>query len=196
MHESEKWKWSHSVVSDSSDPMDFSLPGSSVHGILQAKVLEWGAIAFSVQVPQIGLIIILGSWHILIPGLCMLLFFIKLIYFLLKDNCSTEFCCFLSNLNMNQPQVYIHPLPFWIFLFYSHVCLFINSWGSRKQINKQNCSNKILMALECWLHLLNCFILLSQLFPHAVRWYQRSRKCTMAENFTFISSRENIDLIY
>ena len=29
------------------DPMDCSLPGSSVHGILQAKVLEWGAIAFS-----------------------------------------------------------------------------------------------------------------------------------------------------
>ena len=30
-----------------SDPMDCSLPGSSVHGIFQAKVLEWGAIAFS-----------------------------------------------------------------------------------------------------------------------------------------------------
>ena len=31
-----------------SDPMDFSPPGSSVHGIFQARVLEWGAIAFSV----------------------------------------------------------------------------------------------------------------------------------------------------
>ena len=30
-----------------SDPMNCSLPGSSVHGIFQAKVLEWGAIAFS-----------------------------------------------------------------------------------------------------------------------------------------------------
>ena len=30
-----------------SDPMDCSLPGSSVHGIFQARVLEWGAIAFS-----------------------------------------------------------------------------------------------------------------------------------------------------
>ena len=30
-----------------SDLMDCSLPGSSVHGILQARVLEWGAIAFS-----------------------------------------------------------------------------------------------------------------------------------------------------
>ena len=47
MHESEKWKWSHSVMSDSSDPMDCSLPGSPVHGIFQARVLEWGAIVFS-----------------------------------------------------------------------------------------------------------------------------------------------------
>ena len=30
-----------------SDPMDCSLPGSSTHGIFQARVLEWGATAFS-----------------------------------------------------------------------------------------------------------------------------------------------------
>ena len=30
-----------------SDPMDCSLPGSSIHGFFQARVLEWGAIAFS-----------------------------------------------------------------------------------------------------------------------------------------------------
>ena len=29
------------------DPMDCSLPGSSIHGIFQTRVLEWGAIAFS-----------------------------------------------------------------------------------------------------------------------------------------------------
>ena len=29
------------------DPMNYSLPGSSVHGIFQARVLEWVAIAFS-----------------------------------------------------------------------------------------------------------------------------------------------------
>ena len=29
------------------DPMDCDLPGSSIHGIIQARVLEWGAIAFS-----------------------------------------------------------------------------------------------------------------------------------------------------
>ena len=32
-----------------SDTMDCSLPGSSVHGIFQARVLEWGAIAFSIS---------------------------------------------------------------------------------------------------------------------------------------------------
>ena len=31
-----------------SDPMDYSLSGSSIHGIFQARVLEWGAIAFSI----------------------------------------------------------------------------------------------------------------------------------------------------
>ena len=30
-----------------SDPMDCSPPGSSIHGIFQTRVLEWGAIAFS-----------------------------------------------------------------------------------------------------------------------------------------------------
>ena len=47
MHESE----SESEVAQScltpSDTNDCSLPGSSVHGIFQARVLEWGAIAFS-----------------------------------------------------------------------------------------------------------------------------------------------------
>ena len=42
---------SESEVAQSSltlrDPMDRSLPGSSIHGIFQARVLEWGAIAFS-----------------------------------------------------------------------------------------------------------------------------------------------------
>ena len=53
-----KWNWCNpsrnkwvSEVAQSCptlcDPRDCNLPGSSVHGILQAKVLEWGAIAFS-----------------------------------------------------------------------------------------------------------------------------------------------------
>ena len=38
-----------------SDPMDYSPPGSSVHGIFQARVLEWGAIAFSTPHPGLWL---------------------------------------------------------------------------------------------------------------------------------------------
>ena len=34
------------------DPMDHSLPRASIHGILQARVLEWGATAFSVRVNE------------------------------------------------------------------------------------------------------------------------------------------------
>ena len=36
-----------------SNPMDCSPPGSSIHGILQARVLEWGAIAFSMSEPLV-----------------------------------------------------------------------------------------------------------------------------------------------
>ena len=43
-----------------SDPMDCSPPGSSIHGIFQARVLEWGAIAFSRQMYEDG------SFHILL----------------------------------------------------------------------------------------------------------------------------------
>ena len=37
------------------DPMDCSLPGSSIHGIFQARVLEWGAIAFSAHASKVML---------------------------------------------------------------------------------------------------------------------------------------------
>ena len=39
------------------DPMDCSLPGSSVHGIFQARVLEWGAIAFSASIYELPAIL-------------------------------------------------------------------------------------------------------------------------------------------
>ena len=41
------WWFSCSVLSNSYNPMDSSPPGSSVHGISQARILEWGAISFS-----------------------------------------------------------------------------------------------------------------------------------------------------
>ena len=42
------------------DPMDCGPPGSSVHGIFQARVLEWGAIAFS----EDAFYWVLISWHL------------------------------------------------------------------------------------------------------------------------------------
>ena len=46
--------------------MDYSLPGSSVHGIFQARVLEWGAIAFS----DSGYSVQFSSVSQLCPTLC------------------------------------------------------------------------------------------------------------------------------
>ena len=43
------------------DPMDCSPPGSSVHGISQAKILEWVAIFFSFSLPAKGLSPLLGG---------------------------------------------------------------------------------------------------------------------------------------
>ena len=49
------WWFSHQVMSDSCDPMDCSLPGSSVHGILQARILEWVAISSPGDLPNPGI---------------------------------------------------------------------------------------------------------------------------------------------
>ena len=47
MHESENEMEVAQLCPTLRDPMDGSLPGSSIHEIFQARVLEWGAIAFS-----------------------------------------------------------------------------------------------------------------------------------------------------
>ena len=49
MHESESEREVAQSCPILCDPMDCSLPGSSIHGIFQARVLEWGAIAFSLE---------------------------------------------------------------------------------------------------------------------------------------------------
>ena len=46
-----------------SDPMDCSLPGSSIHGIFRVRVLEWGAIAFSVILPTMSHFLGLAHSH-------------------------------------------------------------------------------------------------------------------------------------
>ena len=47
-----KWSESHPVVSDSLQPRDCCQPGSSVHGILQARILEWVVVPFSRESSQ------------------------------------------------------------------------------------------------------------------------------------------------
>ena len=77
MHESE------SEVTQScptlSDPMDYSLPGSSIYGIFQARVLEWDAIAFSAndlkydQKAEISDFLVFSNWYRLLAGLFQLI---------------------------------------------------------------------------------------------------------------------------
>ena len=81
-----KWKWSCLVASNFLRPRGLYPPGSSIHGILQAKILEWVAISFSrgsswprdwTQVSHIvgrrfnlwatGLVILLCAIHTLAP---------------------------------------------------------------------------------------------------------------------------------
>ena len=50
------------------DPMDCSLPGSSVHGIFQARILEWGAIYFNALISSLFYILFIAL-------LCSIFFF-------------------------------------------------------------------------------------------------------------------------
>ena len=50
-----------------SDPMDCSPPGSSIHGIFQARVLEWGAIAFSASLPRSSYLYIKSYKFLFLP---------------------------------------------------------------------------------------------------------------------------------
>ena len=54
------------------DPMDCTLPGSSIHGIFQARVLEWGAIVFSTMDMSFsklwGIVKDREAWHAAVHG--------------------------------------------------------------------------------------------------------------------------------
>ena len=56
-----------------SDLMDCSLPGSSINGIFQARVLEWGAIAFSDSLTYCLVIVTLGNACAYVGGTCALM---------------------------------------------------------------------------------------------------------------------------
>ena len=67
------------------DPMDCSLTGSSVHGIFQARVLEWVAIAFSIVEASMWLIFVCASnilesnvYSLIVEILYIYIYFIQL----------------------------------------------------------------------------------------------------------------------
>ena len=78
--------------------MDRSLPGSSVHGIFQARVLEWGAITFSVNIHIwynfTFLCLKVLKWFFL----CLISYFHFPLSNLLFFLCSTFHICFLKPL--------------------------------------------------------------------------------------------------
>ena len=57
------------------DPVDFSPFASSVHGILQARILEWVAMSFSRRTSKVNLIVILGSYFFLLNLSLLLLIY-------------------------------------------------------------------------------------------------------------------------
>ena len=62
MHESEKWKWKWSRVQLLVTPWTAGPPASSIHGIFQARVLEWVAIAFSYKKTRVRLRVADVKW--------------------------------------------------------------------------------------------------------------------------------------
>ena len=82
-------------------PLDYSPPGSSVHEFIQERQEYWSGLTFPPPVDLSNSEIqpmSIGS-----PAQADFFFPILFIFFLLKDNCFTEFCCFLSNISKNQP---------------------------------------------------------------------------------------------
>ena len=83
-----------------SDPVDCSLPGSSIHGIFQARVLEWGAIAFP-------------TWYSIEFGLCQQLRNLGVLFIrrLLCKNCpqAIDVAAFILSLAISR-MVVIRPV--------------------------------------------------------------------------------------
>ena len=86
------------------DHMDCNLPGSSVHGISQARILEWVAISFSRDHPRSGIKSSLLHWQV--DSFFFLLYFIYFFkfYFIFK---LYIIVLVLPNIKMNPPQVYM-----------------------------------------------------------------------------------------
>ena len=88
------------------DPMDCSLPGSSVHGIFQARVLEWGAIAFINRLFSPSL---LSAIRVVLSSYLRLLIFLPAILIPTCASFSPEFLMMYSAYKFNKQGDNIQP---------------------------------------------------------------------------------------
>ena len=99
------------------DPMDCSLAGSSIHGIFQARVLEWGAIAFSVE-----------DSYAMLKDIIQRNLSYTLLHFLQSQ--------ILQNYSVSNQDIYIDPIQslFRFPQFHQYVCVQFYTISSRMQI--------------------------------------------------------------
>ena len=124
-----------------SDPMDCSLPGSSVHGIFQARVLEWGAIAFSEFYPHHNPMSWIWTWSVFkaLRELTKLPIWTKLsdmlVYILVVVQALNRVWLFVTPLTA---ECQVPPSPtiswhVWMLSGFSHVQLFATLWTVSSQ---------------------------------------------------------------
>ena len=135
------------------DPRDCSLPGSSVHGLFQARVLEWGAIAFSHLVFSCAQLSQLFQFSLYIPyrnPKVLFLFYFPYKWFV-EEICQLSFNTFLC------PQIAYELRGRSVVSFYSTVIIRV-------------LPNFKIWSLNCWFSALHGFIPF-MLLPYC--WHRR-----------------------
>ena len=117
------------------DPKDCSLPGSSIHGIFRATVLEWGAIAFSTISPtlfffllQKKILAILGPLHFYANFKINLLISLNLHRDCIDSLDEFREYCHLNNADPSNPYNNKHlfrPFIYLVFGSFQHTCLIL-----------------------------------------------------------------------
>ena len=115
-----------SVMSDLCNPMGCSLPGSSVHGILQARILEWVAIPFSIPFSR-------GSsqpWSLAMQADSLLTLLILYIFLFFYDNyyIHSHFSFFISYSSWKMFPVFYFCIYFHIFYFLYFILFLCILW--------------------------------------------------------------------